>query len=143
MASRNYKYFDFTLSLCSTCLNRIDAKVIFQNDNVYLLKNCSDHGVEKTLIATDVDYYLKIRNYIKPSDIPKKFDTQVHYGCPYDCGLCTDHEQHSCVSIVEVTDRCNLTCPTCYAGSSPIYGRHRTLDEVKICLLYTSDAADE
>ena len=62
MASRNYKYFDFTLSLCSTCLNRIDAKVIFQNDNVYLLKNCSDHGVEKTLIATDVDYYLKIRN---------------------------------------------------------------------------------
>jgi len=134
MASRNYKYFDFTLSLCSTCLNRIDAKVIFQNDNVYLLKNCSDHGVEKTLIATDVDYYLKIRNYIKPSDVPKKFDTQVHYGCPYDCGLCTDHEQHSCVSIVEVTDRCNLTCPTCYAGSSPVYGRHRTLDEVKIML---------
>ena len=81
MASRNYKYFDFTLSLCSTCLNRIDAKVIFQNDNVYLLKNCSDHGVEKTLIATDVDYYLKSRNYIKPSDVPKKFDTQVHYGC--------------------------------------------------------------
>jgi uncharacterized radical SAM superfamily Fe-S cluster-containing enzyme len=40
MASRNYKYFDFTLNLCSTCLNRIDAKVIFQNDNVCLLKNC-------------------------------------------------------------------------------------------------------
>ena len=134
MASRNYKYFDFTLSLCSTCLNRIDAKVIFQNDNVYLLKKCSDHGVEKTLIATDVDYYLKCRNYIKPSEVPKKFDTQVHYGCPYDCGLCTDHEQHSCVSIVEITDRCNLTCPTCYAGSSPVYGRHRTLDEVKTML---------
>ena len=55
----------------------------------------------------------------------------MHYGCPYDCGLCTDHEQHSCLSIVEVTDRCNLACPTCYAGSGPNYGRHRTLEEIE------------
>jgi len=83
------------------------------------------------LIATDIDYYKKCRDYLKPSDLPKKFNTKVEHGCPYDCGLCTDHEQHSCVSIIEITDRCNLTCPTCYAGSSPYYGRHRTLDEVK------------
>src|SRR5690606_5471635 len=42
-----------------------------------------------------------------------------------------DHEQHSCLTIIEVTDRCNLTCPTCYAGSSPHYGRHRTLEEIE------------
>ena len=53
---------------------------------------------------------------------------------PYDCGLCPDHEQHSCLTVIEVTDRCNLTCPTCYAGSSPTYGRHRTLDEIKSML---------
>ena len=29
--------------------------------------------------------------------------------------LCPDHEQHSCLTIIEITDRCNLTCPTCYA----------------------------
>ena len=134
MAIRNYTYYDFTLSICSICLERIDAKIVFQGNNVYMLKNCLEHGTEKTLIATDIDYYKKTRNYIKPSDLPKKFNTEVHYGCPYDCGLCTDHEQHSCVSIVELTDRCNLTCPTCYAGSSPTYGRHRTLDEVKVML---------
>ena len=59
------------------------------------------------------------------------FNTKVHYGCPYDCGLCTDHEQHSCLSIVEVTDRCNLACPTCYASSGPNYGNHRTLEEIE------------
>ena len=110
---------------------QIDAKVIFQNNNVYLLKSCKDHGSEKALIATDIEYYKKCRNYLKPSDLPKKFNTPVKYGCPYDCGLCTDHEQHSCVSLIEITDRCNLTCPTCYASSSPTYGRHRTLNEVK------------
>jgi uncharacterized radical SAM superfamily Fe-S cluster-containing enzyme len=40
--------------------------------------------------------------------MPHHFGTDVEYGCPYDCGLCVDHEQHSCLSIVEVTDRCNL-----------------------------------
>ncbi|HEX8607683.1 MAG TPA: radical SAM protein, partial [Pedobacter sp.] len=38
--------------------------------------------------------------------------------------------QHSCLTVIEVTDRCNLSCPTCYAMSSPHYGRHRTLDEI-------------
>jgi uncharacterized radical SAM superfamily Fe-S cluster-containing enzyme len=74
--------------MCSTCLERVDAKIVFQDDNVFMLKNCLDHGPEKTLIATDVDYYKKIRHYIKPSDLPKKFNTKVEHGCPYDCGLC-------------------------------------------------------
>ena len=63
--------------------------------------------------------------------MPFHFGTDVEYGCPYDCGLCVDHEQHSCLSIVEVTDRCNLTCPTCYAMSSPHYGSHRSLEEIE------------
>ncbi len=72
-----------------------------------------------------------IRNYNKASEMPLHFGTDVAYGCPYDCGLCVDHEQHSCLSIVEVTDRCNLTCPTCYAMSSPHYGSHRSLEEIE------------
>ena len=131
MPVRNYTYYDYTLSLCPECLQRIDAKIIFENDKVFMLKRCPEHGNSKVLIADDVDYYKNIRNYNKPSEMPYKFNTKTHYGCPYDCGLCPDHEQHSCLTIVEITDRCNLTCPTCYAGSSPTYGRHRTLDEVK------------
>jgi len=96
-----------------------------------MLKRCPEHGSSKVLIADDAEYYKNIRNYNKPSEMPYTFNTKTHYGCPYDCGLCPDHEQHSCLTIVEVTDRCNLTCPTCYAGSSPTYGRHRTLDEIK------------
>jgi len=129
--TRKYTYYDFTLSLCPECLKRIDAKIVFEDGKVYMLKRCPDHGQSKVLIADDVEYYKKIRNYNKPSETPYQFNTKTHYGCPYDCGLCPDHEQHSCLTVVEVTDRCNLTCPTCYANSSPTHGRHRTLDEVK------------
>ncbi|RYD86200.1 MAG: radical SAM protein [Sphingobacteriales bacterium] len=131
MPERPYTYYDFTLSLCPECLKRVDAKIVFEEGKVYMLKNCADHGFHKVLIATDVAYYKNIRNYNKPSEMPLQFNTKTHYGCPYDCGLCVDHEQHGCLTIVEVTDRCNLSCPTCYAGSSPYNGRHRTLEEIE------------
>ena len=131
MPVRKYTYYDFTLSLCHECLKRVDAKIVFEDGKVYMLKRCNEHGNSKVLIADDIEYYKNIRNYNKPSETPYIFNTKTHHGCPYDCGLCPDHEQHSCLSIVEVTDRCNLTCPTCYAGSSPTYGRHRTLEEIK------------
>ncbi|WP_281980022.1 radical SAM protein [Tenacibaculum mesophilum] len=134
MPERKYNYYDFTLSLCPECLKRVDAKIVFEDDKVYMLKRCREHGSSKVLIADDVEYYKNIRNYNKPSEMPYTFNTKTDYGCPYDCGLCPDHEQHSCLTVVEVTDRCNLTCPTCYAGSSPMYGRHRTLEEVKAML---------
>jgi len=131
MPEKNYTYYDFTLSLCTECLRRVDAKIIFEDGNVYMLKNCPTHGFQKVIIATDVEYYKSIRNYNKRSEMPLKTNTQTLYGCPYDCGLCPDHEQHSCLTVLEITDRCNLSCPTCYAMSSPTYGRHRTVEEVE------------
>lgn len=131
MPTRKYTYYDYTLSLCPTCLKRVDAKIVFEDDNVFMLKRCKEHGNSKVLIADDVEYYKNIRNYNKASETPYKFNTKTDFGCPYDCGLCPDHEQHSCLTVIEVTDRCNLSCPTCYASSSPTYGRHRSLEEVK------------
>jgi uncharacterized radical SAM superfamily Fe-S cluster-containing enzyme len=131
MPERSYTYYDFTLSLCPECLRRVDAKIVFEDGKVFMFKNCPEHGFSKVLIATDVEYYKNIRNFNKPSETPLRFNTKTHYGCPYDCGLCQDHEQHSCLTVIEITDRCNLTCPTCYAMSSPHYGRHRTVEEVE------------
>lgn len=131
MPVRKYIYYDYTISLCPECLKRIEAKIVFEDGKVYMLKTCPEHGFQRTIIATDIEYYKRIRNYNKASETPLKFNTKVHYGCPYDCGLCTDHEQHSCLTLVEITDRCNLSCPTCYAMSSPHYGRHRTVEEVE------------
>ncbi len=134
MPERNWIYYDYTISLCSKCLRRVSAKIVFEDSNVFMIKNCPEHGFEKVLIATDIDYYKRIRNYNKRSEVPLKFNTPTLYGCPYDCGLCPDHEQHSCLTLIEITDRCNLTCPTCYAESSPHFGNHRSLDEVKAML---------
>lgn len=129
--NRPYVFYELTNSICSTCLKKVEAKVIFQDDNVYLHKHCFTHGPEKVLISTDIEYYKKCREYLKPSEMPMVWNTPIKYGCPYDCGLCPDHEQHSCLTLVEIIEKCNLQCPICYAESSPHQDMIRSLEEVE------------
>jgi uncharacterized radical SAM superfamily Fe-S cluster-containing enzyme len=110
----------------------VDAKIVFENDCVYMLKRCREHGFQRVLMADDVDYYRRCREvFLKPPEMPLHWNTPVKYGCPYDCGLCPDHEQHSCLSILEITDVCNLNCPICYAGSGTHRTTHRPFDQVE------------
>jgi 7,8-dihydro-6-hydroxymethylpterin dimethyltransferase len=127
MPTRPYLFYALTNSLCSKCLNKVEAKIIFEDDNVYLIKHCPTHGREQVLIADDIEYYKQSQAFIKPGDMPLRFNTPIKHGCPYDCGLCPDHEQHSCLTLVELTDRCNLTCPICYADSGSEHQQHRSL----------------
>jgi hypothetical protein len=129
---RPYLYYDVAISICSTCYRKVEGKIVFQDDRVYMLKRCPEHGSERVLIADDVDYYRRCREvFLKPSEMPLRFNTPVRWGCPYDCGLCTDHEQHSCISLIELCDECNLRCPICYAASGPGHGGMRTMAEVE------------
>ena len=142
MPTRDYLFYALTNSVCSKCLTKVEAKIIFRDDCVYLVKHCPTHGHEEVLIADDIDYYKLSQQFIKPGDMPLRFNTPIKYGCPYDCGLCPDHEQHSCLTLIELTDRCNLSCPICYADSgveevSNISDRprkHRTLEHIEMML---------
>ena len=129
---RPYLYYDQTISLCEHCLRRVEAKHVIRDGEVWLYKWCPEHGASKVLIATDAAYWRLGREvYIKPPEMPLKFNTEMHWGCPYDCGLCPDHMQHSCLTILEVTDHCNLACPVCYADSGPHRPTHRSLATIE------------
>ena len=130
--TRPYLFYDVAISICSTCYRRIDAKIVFEDDRVFMLKHCPEHGHERVLIADDVDYYRRCREvFIKPPEMPQRYNTPVKWGCPYDCGLCTDHEQHSCLTLVEICDYCNLRCPICYAASGPERLQFRSMAEIE------------
>ncbi|MBN3041179.1 MAG: radical SAM protein [Candidatus Omnitrophica bacterium] len=113
---RDYILHDTTISLCPFCLERVDAKIIIRKGQVFLLKNCPRHGESTALLEEDADYYLNRHRYDKPATASKT-QTQRQRGCPFDCGLCPDHDQHSCIGLIEVTHNCDLGCPVCYACS--------------------------
>jgi uncharacterized radical SAM superfamily Fe-S cluster-containing enzyme len=129
---RPYLFYDVAISICSTCYRKVEGKIVFEDGDVLMLKRCPVHGGERVLLADDVEYYRRCREvFIKPPEMPNVFNTPVRWGCPYDCGLCTDHQQHSCLSLVEITDACNLTCPICYAASGPSRQTYRTLEQIE------------
>ncbi|HEX7642715.1 MAG TPA: radical SAM protein [Burkholderiaceae bacterium] len=129
--TRPYLFYDTTSSLCSSCLHQVEAKIVFKDGMVYMDKWCPAHGTERVLVSDDVEYYRLCREvFVKHPEMPRQFNTRMEYGCPYDCGLCPDHMQHSCLSIVEITDNCNLNCPVCYAESGTHRQAHKPLDEV-------------
>lgn len=135
MPDRPYLFVELTNALCSKCLRRVEAKVLIQDGRVYLQKWCPEHRQEKVLIADDAEYWQMTRRFLKPGQMPLKFNTPIRYGCPYDCGLCPDHEQHSCLTLLEVTDGCNLTCPICYSESSPQrLHEHRSMEQIEFML---------
>lgn len=132
---RPYLYYDVAISICSTCYRRVDGKIVFMDGKVFLLKRCPEHGSEKVLVADDIDYYRRSREvFIKPPEMPAIYNTPVKWGCPYDCGLCSDHEQHSCLSLIEICDNCNLNCPVCYASSGTNRTEFRSLTEIEAML---------
>ena len=129
--TRPYLFYDVAISICPHCYRRVDGKILIQDQKVLLRRWCPDHGGTTTLIADDAAWWRKAREqWIKPPEMPQKYQTPMRWGCPYDCGLCPDHEQHSCLTVVEIADHCNLKCPVCYAGSGPHRPEVHSLERV-------------
>jgi len=118
--------------VCPVCLVLIDAQILIKENRVVMRKRCKDHGWFEALLSSDAEYYKWALKFNKPGSLPVSFGTEVNEGCPYDCGLCPEHQQHTCLGIIEVTENCNLRCPTCFANSS--VGKSLSLEQVESML---------
>ncbi len=105
-----------TESLCPVCLKRIEAKRVTQGNEVFLVKECGDHGSFRTVIWRGEPSMTEWRRPKDPVHPDLCYGT-VERGCPFDCGLCAAHVQLPCSVLLEVTDRCNLRCAVCFADS--------------------------
>jgi len=113
---KDYYFIEATTSICDECNKRVNAKIILKNDKVFIFKRCKEHGEKEELLEQDGEYYLARKKYDKPGT-KCKTQTKINRGCPFDCGLCPDHEQHTCIGLIEITNKCDLGCPLCYAHS--------------------------
>jgi uncharacterized radical SAM superfamily Fe-S cluster-containing enzyme len=114
--SNSLTFHESTTSICSVCQKRIPAKIVLKDNGVFILKTCSEHGSQLEILEEDAEYHLSKRRFDKPGT-QSITQTQTNKGCPYDCGLCTEHDQHTCIGLLEITNQCNLKCPVCYADS--------------------------
>ena len=125
----DYVFYELTRSICPECRRVIDGHVLIRDNKVYLRKRCPDHGNFEGLIYGDAEQYTSSSKFNKPGTIPLAFASQIKEGCPHDCGLCPDHQQHACLGIIEVNSACDMACPLCFAEAAP--GFNLTLEEVE------------
>lgn len=125
----DYVFYELTRSMCPQCRRMIDAHIVLRNNKVYMRKRCSEHGQFEVLVYGDARAYTANARFNKPGTLPLAYTTEIAQGCPYDCGLCPDHQQHACLGIIEVNSACNMDCPLCFANAGA--GFNLTLEEVE------------
>ena len=108
-----------TQSLCPDCTRVIEAREFEENGAVYMEKTCPTHGYFRDKIYADVKLYLKMEQWyfgdnrgLSNPAIPSATR------CPDQCGLCSMHTSHTGLANVDLTNRCNLTCPVCFANAN-------------------------
>ena len=128
----DYVFYELTRSICPQCRKAIDAKILLRDNQVFMAKRCPQCGPFEALIYGDAEAYTSWGKINKPGTIPLARGSEIREGCPYDCGLCPDHQQHACLGIIEVNSACNMSCPLCFADAGP--GFSLTLEEVEAML---------
>lgn len=106
-----------TESVCPECLALLPAARVLRDDAIYLRKICPEHGTFETVVWRGADLYAGWARPKIPA-YPERPGMAVTHGCPYDCGLCADHHQQTCTALLEITQRCNLHCPVCFADAA-------------------------
>ena len=107
-----------TKSLCPECGKPLDAEVFDEEGKIFIKKTCDEHGEFINTYWSDDQLYEKVEEYV-PSitkiDNPCVENTSA---CPSNCGLCSKHETATVLGLIDVTNRCNLKCPVCFANAA-------------------------
>lgn len=133
--SQNYDlYLGSTQSfchLCGTLTKLIDTHIVTKDNDVFLRKFCPKCGESMVKISSDYGYFKTCESYLKAPDLPEMANTQVLRGCPFDCGVCPQHQNHPCLALFNITDECNMKCNICYFSSYPGAGNHRSMEAIQ------------
>lgn len=105
-----------TESVCPMCLEVLPAAFFRRGDEIFLERSCPKHGLFSEVVWRGEPDFEKWRRPKSPA-AGVKVHRPHERGCPHDCGLCPEHAQHPCTVLLEITSRCDLGCPVCYAGS--------------------------
>ena len=125
-------YLTSTTSTCAQCGKLLPAQIHLRDGAVWFVKHCPRHGRQEVRIYGDSQAYLALPHYHRAGQVPLRFNSDGHDGCPASCGICPQHEQHICLPIIEITDHCDLACPVCLVKTPGTF--HLTLAQVNAIL---------
>ena len=107
-----------TGSLCPECARPIAAELYEEEGRVMIGKTCPDHGEYTDIYFGDAEMFRKYAKYAVDGIGVENPQVKEFESCPFDCGLCPGHYSHSSIVNLDLTNRCNMTCPICFANAN-------------------------
>jgi uncharacterized radical SAM superfamily Fe-S cluster-containing enzyme len=107
-----------TKSICPECFKVLDATIFEEDNKVYIKKECPEHGKFQDVYWSDYEQYKRAEKFRYDGEGLRNPRTKTEQGCPLDCGICPQHKSHTVLAIIDVTNRCNLKCPVCFANAA-------------------------
>jgi len=127
---RDYTIEDYIQTVCPSCFSPessdlaepstwIDGMLVSRGGQVWLRRFCPVHGESESLYEGNLEYWRARRGWSTPTKqvIPDRENNSLPFPRGYAHGLTKSHGQHTCILLLNVTSRCNLKCPVCYAGA--------------------------
>ena len=105
-------------TLCPACSAVIVGRYFVEDGAVTIEKTCPEHGYFRDCINSDALLFSKAAWWSFEEHPGLEFP-QVKGGrhCPSDCGLCNQHISSPCLAQIDLTNRCNMRCPICFANA--------------------------
>ncbi|MHC1597094.1 MAG: tetraether lipid synthase Tes [Methermicoccaceae archaeon] len=107
-----------TKSLCPVCKRLLDSDVVAEDGQVFLEKSCPEHGFFRDVYWSDLEMFLKFDKYFCDGNGVENPQRKSVKGCPFDCGLCENHKTTTILANIDLTNRCNMRCPICFANAN-------------------------
>jgi len=113
-------------------VRRLSGWLAERDGRIWLERGCPDHGMVRTLYDEDPEILRYLEQWTAPTkthvpDVRGNFDPVPS---AYLKGLPEMQTQHTCILLADLTDHCNLRCPTCFADSSPSISGVVPLDDL-------------
>ena len=105
-------------TLCPTCAAIVVGRYFVMDGAVLIEKTCPEHGYFRDCVNSDVLLYSKAAwwSFQEHAGVKTPRVTEDNL-CPSNCGLCGGHMSGPVLAQLDLTNRCNMKCPVCFANA--------------------------
>ncbi len=126
------KFIRYTQSICPYCYALLPAIIVERDGKYYIRKVCPEHGVIEDVYQGDAEFARRIEKWYYEGMGSRYVYTDFTAPCPYSCGLCPLHKNHTALANLVLTNRCNLDCWYCFFYAEKLgFVYEPTIEQIK------------
>ena len=109
-----------TMSPCPECMKFVRSDIVHKDGSLYMIRQCPEHGAHELLYMRNFRFYEKVSSIVHCVEHDRQ-EPVVYRKL---------RQQEVSIIFVDLTDRCNLTCPVCYAASGGPGGEEIRMEDI-------------